>query len=283
LLVGLLLSLALISEYPIVLVLFILFIYAVYVLPCARLLFWMLVGGTPLTLAMVLYNYVCFGTPLPVGYLYSPNYTAWHHTGLVSLTYPTLDRVWGITFSPYRGLFFLSPFLLLALPGFLRFWRAKEHRAEFCVCAASVVCFFLYNASSIMWWGGFAVGPRYLVPILPFLAVPVVFMFVHWNRPVFRTVMLLLIGLSIVLVWVETISGQSFPDFTPNPLLDFSLPRLLAGDIARNLGMLLNHSGWCSLIPLGFLVVSASLLLWLPSKHRRLQNLEAPIVEGEPV
>ena len=41
----------------------------------------------------------------------------------MSLSLPTLDGIWGITFSAYRGLFLLSPWLLLALPGFVIWWR----------------------------------------------------------------------------------------------------------------------------------------------------------------
>jgi hypothetical protein len=55
---------------------------------------------------------------------------------------------------------------------------------------------------------------------------------------------------SIGAVWLETISGQSFPDWTPNPLLNYSLPRFAAGDIARNLAMGIGLRGHLSLLPL---------------------------------
>jgi hypothetical protein len=54
----------------------------------------------------------------------------------------------------------------------------------------------------------------------------------------------------VVFVCVETISGQSFPDYSSNPLFDYSLPRMMAGDIARNLGTIIGLPRWYSLLPL---------------------------------
>jgi hypothetical protein len=260
--VGLLFSLALITEYPTVLIVAVLFVYAAYFLPDKRQLFWMFVGGTPLILTLAAYNYAIFGTPLPVGYLYDPNYTELHHTGLVTVTYPKLKVLWNITFSPFRGLFLLSPFLLLAVPGFVYFWKTKEHRPEFLVCLANVVSFLMFNASSVVWWGGYAVGPRYLIPMLPYMAFSISFFLAKVGRTVWARV--LTYGLMIVsgiVVWFETISGQSFPDFTPNPLFGYSLPRFLSGDIARNVGMILGLSRWNSLAPLVIFLMGMVFLL----------------------
>lgn len=262
--VGLLWSFSLISEYSTVLIVVILFIYTILSLPDKRKLALLFVGGAPLVLTMAIYNYICFRTLLPVGYLYDPNYVEWHHTGLVTVTYPKLDVLWNITFSPYRGLFFVSPFLLLAIPGFFYFWQAQRYRAEFWVCLASVVSFLLINSSSAVWWGGYAVGPRYIIPILPFLTLPIVF-FNHVRNVLWaRALSYILAIVSVLVVWIETISGQSLPDFTPNPLFNYSLPRFLSGDIARNVGMVLGLSSWYSLIPLGVFAILMLFLLVRP-------------------
>jgi hypothetical protein len=114
-----------------------------------------------------------------------------------------------------------------------------------------VISFFLFNGSSIMWQGGWSVGPRYLLPALPFLAVGLAFFFKTWgDRPEVRVLTLLLAAWSLFAVWAESIGGQHFPDWTPNPLFNYSLPNLIAGNIARNVGMMFGLSQWASLLPL---------------------------------
>jgi peptidoglycan/LPS O-acetylase OafA/YrhL len=87
--------------------------------------------------------------------------------------------------------------------------------------------------------------------MLPFMIIG---LGVAWEELIMRRIGRLVIGVlvlwSVVAVWLETISGQSFPDWTLNPLFNYSLPRFIAGDIARNLGMGLGLRGHMSLLPL---------------------------------
>src|SRR5690606_8352368 len=100
-------------------------------------------------------------------------WTAQHESGFMSLSMPTATALWGITFSPFRGLFLLAPWLLLAIPGLVVWWRRDTYRAEWWAVVGTIVAMFVFNSSSIMWWGGFAIGPRYVLPALPFLVLPV--------------------------------------------------------------------------------------------------------------
>jgi hypothetical protein len=266
--VGFLLGYAAITEYPTVLIGAILGLYALLTLgrpidAFARLA----LGAVPPLVALGLYDMAVFGTPLPVGYAYSTLWTDAHQTGFMSLTYPHLSALWGITFGVHRGLFFLSPFLLLSVLGYRRLLEMRSCRAEFWVLLLAPAVFFLFNASSAMWQGGFAVGPRYLVPALPFLALPAALGLADaWRRSWLRPVVVAAVGWSFFAVWAETIGGQSFPDYTRNPLLDFSIPRLAAGDIARNVGTVLGLGGWLSLVPLLVVVIPA---LWFAGAHAR--------------
>jgi hypothetical protein len=260
-LIGLLLGWAVISEYPAVFIAFGIAIYLIWLHRSITTLIWGTIGAfLPISLLMA-YDWLIFESILPKGYLYSVNYHQLHDVGLVSITYPKLDALWGITFSPYRGLFFLSPILLFGVIGLFTWWRQRIFVPEMILCVWSIITLFLFNSSSIMWEGGYAVGPRYIVPMLPFLMIC---LGVSWERIKSNVPTQIVIGVlslwSFVAIWIETISGQSFPDWTPNPLINYSIPRFLSGDIARNLGMAFGFSKHLSLLPLALSVLCLSMV-----------------------
>jgi hypothetical protein len=265
-LAGFLLGYAVITEFQAALIAVVLGLYALATLrPIVNVCIRLIVGAVPPMCALVIHDLGAFGTPLPIGYLHSTLWTDVHQTGFVSLTYPHLDALLGITVGTHRGLFFLSPYLVLAVVG-LAILRHRGWRAETLVLGAVPLVYAAFNASSAMWQGGFSVGPRYLVASLPFLALPSGAGFIWlWRRLWLRPLLLALAAWSLFAVWAETIGGQAFPDYTQNPLFDFSIPKLLAGDIARNLGMLFGLKGWASLLPL----VSVLVVVCAPRPLRR--------------
>jgi len=251
-LVGLMLGYAVITEYPTALVAGAVFVYTLLVLPKRRWAIGLVLAGLPPGLLLMAYDWAILGTVLPTGYQYSELYKDnVHAQGFLSLVGPNLEALWGITFGSFRGLFFVAPILLLAIPGFVAWWRQRQYRLEWTVCLWAIVSFFLFNGSSVMWHGAFSIGPRYLVPIVPFMTMGLgVFAITggaHWWAKLLAAVS----GTwSLAVIWVETLGGQRFPDWTPNPLFDYSLPKFIAGDIARNLGMGVGLSGHPSLLPL---------------------------------
>lgn len=267
--VGILFGLATITEYPVVPFLGIIFLWAAIRMPNRLALYRVILGAIPLGLVFAAYNYGAFATPMPVGYEYSTNWQTEHQTGFLSLTLPTLERFYGLTFSPIRGIFLLSPWLLLAVPGFVQMWRQRrDQRGPLVVALLVVVGFLTYNAASVMWWGGFTVGPRYLIPMLPFMALPIAFVF-NWlfEQAWGRALVAILIAWSLFSVGAMTIAGQGWPEvvgfpFTVEqmnatyPLFDHALPLLAQGDVARNYGgLLLNLPGLAALLPLLALVL----------------------------
>ncbi len=260
---GFLLGYSAITEYPTVFAAAALFFYAVYFLERKWRASWMVISGLVPVIGLLLYNTAIFGKPWEFSYKYSELWVDYHHTGFFGTTLPDPRALWGITFSPYRGLFFLSPFLLLAIPGFFVLWRRRPRRPELVVSLAIVASILLFNSASKMWFGGHSVGPRYLIPALPFLAWPIIGFLDRYGRRAWgKLVFGVLTVVSVIFVWVETISGQGFPQYSPNPLFDYSLPLLLEGDIARNLGTMAGLPGWYSLLPLLLLVGILVILLF---------------------
>jgi hypothetical protein len=147
--------------------------------------------------------------------------------------------------------------------------------------------FFLYNSSSVMWWGGHSIGPRYLVPMLPFMALPIIFAMNQLLRSrTNRLVFVVLVGVSLFNVWAQTIGGQALPpaildDGTEirNPLMEYSIPLLLQGNIARNYGIFLGLRGFHSLIPLLVAVLGIYFVVprWV---DRRTQHSTRPLEQA---
>ncbi|WP_298817350.1 hypothetical protein [Chloroflexus sp.] len=262
---GLLLGWAVISEYPTALAAAIIGLYALYRqgwrwMPALTL------GGALPGALLIGYDLVAFGTPWPIGYAYSALWQEQHHTGFMSLTSPQWEAIWGLTFSEFRGLFFRAPWLLLAIPACWIGWRWRAHRAEWWVLLLVPLAFLLFYGSSVMWWGGFAAGPRYIVPMIPFLAFPVAILIGrNWDRLGVRIGALSLMGLSFGLIWLEATASQLFPsDATRATWREYVIPAWRDGDIARNLGMALQLDGPASLLPLLGLLIAGLVILLRP-------------------
>ena len=91
--------------------------------------------------------------------------------GYAGITFdvPNATRFFGLLISPNRGLLVYTPIAALALPGLLR-WRSNRG-AWAPYLAAGCIAYLVLYASFYGWWGGHTYGPRFLIDILPGLAV----------------------------------------------------------------------------------------------------------------
>jgi hypothetical protein len=75
-----------------------------------------------------------------------------------------------------KGLLVLSPVLVLAVVGTVLLYR-RGRRAEALTIGGVAFAYLLYNAGYWLPFGGGTPGPRFLIPTLPFLAVPLAIAF----------------------------------------------------------------------------------------------------------
>ena len=101
-----------------------------------------------------------FGNPLDAGYLRDPS---------PEFGSSILDGVLALLFSPSASIFLYSPFTLLGLAGLLLFFRRDRITAA--LLFSLVAIFLLLYATLGNWLGGRSYGSRYLVVVLPYLAV----------------------------------------------------------------------------------------------------------------
>jgi hypothetical protein len=165
---GALLAGAVVVEYPAALPGAVIGIYAIFIARRWQTVAWLAAGAALPAIALALYHAVNFGSPLALPYDFSTQHNR-SQGFFMGLGVPQLGALASILVTPYRGLFFSAPWLALALPGGVRLWRAR--RAEAAVCLAIALLFLWLNASLVDWEGGWAMGPRYLVPAIPFLVV----------------------------------------------------------------------------------------------------------------
>jgi hypothetical protein len=276
--IGFLLGYSIITEYPSALIVGGIGIYVVIVLikqgrPID--IIWLAPLGIIVMAGWMAYNQAVFGGPLTLGYSESELWANQHQTGFMSLSVPTLEAFWGTTFGRFRGLFFYAPITLLFVPGFWLWWRSGAFRKEWFLSVYSITAMFLFNSASVMWWGGFAVGPRYILPMLPFLAISWIYPPLFWRRnKLFWWAASLMSLWSILAVWGLTLAGRSFPpDTINNPLVEYALPNWLAGNVARNVGTILGFRGISSLSPLFLLFIFLGIGFFIAWKRLRMRDI----------
>jgi hypothetical protein len=135
---------------------------------------------------------------------------------------------------------------------------------------------FVFNASSAMWWGGFAIGPRYLLPGLPFMTLALVFYLRQVRRIGSIALTVALYVWSFIAVWGLTLAEQAFPsDAIRDPLLQYALPNWQAGNIARNLGTLLGFKGLAGLLLLAVATAVLGVVWWLVASRAARETVAA--------
>jgi hypothetical protein len=115
-------------------------------------------------LGLLAYNHSIWGHPLDMGY----PATAEGRPILVFTT-PWYRALYGMLLSPGKSLFLFAPPVVSALVALPRL-RSRDGRA-FALAVLMPAAYLLFFMRYTQWEGGYCVGPRYLLPVVPLLCL----------------------------------------------------------------------------------------------------------------
>jgi len=266
--------LAVCVEYPMVLVTLALFLYQMKCRFRVRTFLLFCAGAIVPGLLTVWFHQAAFGSPFATPYttLENKQFVKDIAPGFMGLREPKLENIFGSFLSPYLGMFYFAPWLALVVPGIFAgaivYLRRKQRglRKEFIASSVAVLLLTLFISCHSLWRGGWTLGPRYIVPFVPFAAVIILLVFGRLARVrpgLWRVPVSALVLCSVAVTGICSMVSQGFHTAFFNPLTEAALPLLKEGYVTYNLGNLVGLRGIWSIIPL-FVVVMPGLafLAW---------------------
>lgn len=225
------------------------------------------VSGVIAACPLLIYNAMCFGSPFSMAYGHEATrvFQEVHGAGFMGVTYPRLESMWGLLFSPSKGLFFLSPFLLIGVAGILPGLRAR--RSECIVMVLSISAIMLLAMSVFVWRAGRTIGPRHMVTMLPFLMTLVVLGVGRW--PALRPWFVAGTIVSILMIGLSTLTLPGFEENFENPFASQALFLLKRNLVTPTIGSWAGLRGWMSLLPVALAVVGALAALGVAARREK--------------
>jgi hypothetical protein len=203
--------------------------------------------GVLIGTSLLAYNWAAFGSPFSVGYRHVDGFEGMEE-GLLGISWPKLTALRGLTIEQYRGLLWVAPIAILYPLGLVAMLRERRSRALGVLSAAVAAYYLLVNSGYAYWEGGFALGPRHLIPVLPFLMLAIASLWTE-SGAVLRSLMVVL-GVAGAAVNLMAMATTVTPDSAnPHPITEIIVPRFLAGDVHSIIGSALRVEGLPSLLP----------------------------------
>ena len=247
---GLCAGLAVASEYPAVIPAAVLGVYMFRKHPLRAWRF--ALALMPAALLILGKNYFVTGSPFRVSYGSNPAFPRITSANAFGFGMPNLAVVRSLLWGEYRGLLFWSPVLLMAFPGLVIVQRRDRDMAA--MIGGVFLLIVLQVASFYSWFGGNAVGPRYLAPALPFLGLAAAYGIRRFPVPGAMLTML-----SITLMAMVAAIAIDPPEDVATPLRSYYFARFEANRFADNLGTLLGLPLEASLAVPAIVVAAVSL------------------------
>ncbi|HEV2722103.1 MAG TPA: hypothetical protein VG323_18930 [Thermoanaerobaculia bacterium] len=187
-----------------------------------------LLGGAPFAVVLGAYQWACFGSPFRTA-VESSVYFRNDEFLFGVLHAPSLRALWAISVSPYRGLFFVSPFLLFAFSGFRRMAR-RDAVAVAVIAAIFVAVIAGFNG----WNGGWAFGPRYLLPIIPLLGMAML-AGARTARRTTRAAWIAAVVVSVAINFLAVAVDPMPPDSVRSPTIRDHIPGFFQGRLSQGI------------------------------------------------
>lgn len=182
---------------------------------------------------ILLYNYYFTGNAITMLYKFVSQDYAFMKEGY-GFALPKPEALWGLLISPYRGVLFYSPILLLFAilaikwPNLVTIRSLKTN-----YLLLSSILFVLFISSYQMWWGGWCWGPRHLTTITVLWLYVGIRAFHQRKEYIWIAYGLLAIGFIINFLAKSTIV-YSAPSDIKFPLLETVIKNLLNGNFNPN-------------------------------------------------
>jgi hypothetical protein len=129
-------------------------------------------GLAPLVLFMV-YCWSIFGRPgIPYHYEADAFFREGMSRGVLGVGMPSASALYFLTVHPYRGILYWSPLVGLGvLGGALALGQYGKRLLVGMMAVGMFAVYTLLNAGYFQWWGGWAMGSRFMIPMIPLAAL----------------------------------------------------------------------------------------------------------------
>ena len=154
------------------------------------------------------YHYLCFENPFATATTYS------QMIGRVPLSLPRPGMIFELTFGTYRGMFIYMPVFLFSVYGVFLFFKRpeKKYMPEMLLVSFFALAIFIIMSIFCNWawpWGG-DFGPRYFTCLIPFLMLPIAFIY----KKIKYKIILFITLFSVLINWCGVQYGDADNAFT---------------------------------------------------------------------
>jgi hypothetical protein len=243
---------------------------------------------------LMLYHDAAFGSPWSTGYhhVVDPVFAEKHGQGLLGLSAPRLDGFIDHVLAPDTGLLWWIPAVGWAVWGLGLAAKGAGAAATVARVWLAILGLFVLASTMLSFDGGWRVGPRYMVAVLPALMWG---WSSAWTRlqslpPTVARLNLALVGaLAAYQVIVNVLAGSLWPHLDPTnihaPLADVLVPLLLAGRVPYTafgvaVPAVLQWLAMAAIVVAALGVIVAGLAGGIDGRERRLGALAMGIALG---